>query len=174
MFPILNPSLLPPRTIPLWSSQCTSPKHPVSCIEPGLVIRFIYDMNSHLMLMSGIIGAWTDLCFSREDLLLHFLGACAYYQPETTLVSQIDHSGRIILNLTPVWMQHTNYRFLKEYFIATIFFYRPEFEKVISLSQSAKIFLLTLSLMLCPFKVHTDKKVSTISSPKIISCLCEY
>ena len=24
------------------SSQCTSPKHPVSCIEPGLVIHFIY------------------------------------------------------------------------------------------------------------------------------------
>ena len=37
-------SLLPPRTIPLRSSQCTSPKHPVSCIEPGLVIRFMYDI----------------------------------------------------------------------------------------------------------------------------------
>ena len=27
---------------PSGSSQCTSPKHPVSCIEPGLVIRFLY------------------------------------------------------------------------------------------------------------------------------------
>ena len=26
--------------------QCTSPEHPVSCIEPGLVIRFTYD-NLH-------------------------------------------------------------------------------------------------------------------------------
>ena len=26
------------------SSQCTSPKHPVSCIEPWLVIRFLYDI----------------------------------------------------------------------------------------------------------------------------------
>ena len=26
------------------SSQCTSPKHPVSCIEPGLVSRFIHDI----------------------------------------------------------------------------------------------------------------------------------
>ena len=26
------------------SSQCTSPKHPVSCIEPGLATRFIYDI----------------------------------------------------------------------------------------------------------------------------------
>ena len=26
------------------SSQCTSPKHPVSCIEPRLVIHFLYDI----------------------------------------------------------------------------------------------------------------------------------
>ena len=26
------------------SSQCTSPKHPDSCIEPGLAIPFIYDI----------------------------------------------------------------------------------------------------------------------------------
>ena len=29
------------------SSQCTSPKHPISCIKPGLVIRFTYD-NLHV------------------------------------------------------------------------------------------------------------------------------
>ena len=28
---------------PSGSSQCISPKHPVSCIEPGLVTHFIYD-----------------------------------------------------------------------------------------------------------------------------------
>ena len=32
---------------PSGSSQCTSPEHPVSCIEPGLVIRFTYD-NIHV------------------------------------------------------------------------------------------------------------------------------
>ena len=37
-------SLLPPRTIPSGPSQCTSPKHPVSCIKPGLVTCFIYDI----------------------------------------------------------------------------------------------------------------------------------
>ena len=31
---------------PSRSSQCTSPKHPVSCIKPGLTIRFTYD-NIH-------------------------------------------------------------------------------------------------------------------------------
>ena len=44
VFPILNP---PPSSLPtpsLQSSQCTSPKHPVSCIESGLVTHFIYDI----------------------------------------------------------------------------------------------------------------------------------
>ena len=29
---------------PSGSSQCTSLKHPVSCVEPGLVIHFLYDI----------------------------------------------------------------------------------------------------------------------------------
>ena len=29
---------------PSGSSQCTSAKHPISCIEPGLAIHFIYDI----------------------------------------------------------------------------------------------------------------------------------
>ena len=39
-------TLLPPPSLyhTSGSSQCTSPKHPVSCIEPGLVTRFIYDI----------------------------------------------------------------------------------------------------------------------------------
>ena len=44
VFPILNP---PPTSLPYHpsgSSQCTSPKHPVSCIEPGLAAHFILYM----------------------------------------------------------------------------------------------------------------------------------
>ena len=39
-------TLLPPPFLyhPSGLSQCTSPKHPVSCIEPGLATRFIYDI----------------------------------------------------------------------------------------------------------------------------------
>ena len=38
--------LLPPPSPyhPSGSSHCTSPKHPVSCIKPGLVTRFIHDI----------------------------------------------------------------------------------------------------------------------------------
>ena len=40
---------------PSGSSQCTSPKHPVSCIEPGLTTRFIYDIIHVSMPFSQII-----------------------------------------------------------------------------------------------------------------------
>ena len=47
MFPILNPLPPPSPSPPSGSCQWTSPKHPVSCIEPGLVIHFTYD-NIHI------------------------------------------------------------------------------------------------------------------------------
>ena len=55
VFPILNP--LPRLTPyqPSGSSQCTSPKHPVSCIEPGLAIHFLYDIIDVSMPFSQII-----------------------------------------------------------------------------------------------------------------------
>ena len=40
---------------PSGSSQCTSPKHPVSCIEPGLAIHFTYDIIHVSMPFSQII-----------------------------------------------------------------------------------------------------------------------
>ena len=47
VFPILNPLPPPSLSHPSGSSQCTSPEHPVSCIEPGLAIHFTYD-NIHV------------------------------------------------------------------------------------------------------------------------------
>ena len=50
-------TLLPPPSPyhPSGSSQYTSPKHPVSCIEPGLAIRFLYDIIHVSMPFSQII-----------------------------------------------------------------------------------------------------------------------
>ena len=42
---------------PSGSSQCTSPMYFVSCIKPGLVIRFTYDILHVSMLFSQIILA---------------------------------------------------------------------------------------------------------------------
>ena len=44
VFPILNPLQSPSPCHPSGSSQCTSPKHLVSCIKPRLVIHFLYDI----------------------------------------------------------------------------------------------------------------------------------
>ena len=55
LFPILNPS---PSSLPmpsLCTSQCTSPKHPVSCIKPRLMIHFLYDIIHVSMPFSQII-----------------------------------------------------------------------------------------------------------------------
>ena len=51
-------TLLPPPSPnhPSGSSQCTSPKHPVSCIEPGLPTCFIYDIIRISMPFSQIIS----------------------------------------------------------------------------------------------------------------------
>ena len=49
-------SLLPPPSPHHLSrsSQCTSPKHPVSCMEPGLATRFIHDITHVSMPFSQI------------------------------------------------------------------------------------------------------------------------
>ena len=53
VFPILNP---PPSLYhPSGSSQCTSPEHPVLCIEPGLATHFIHDIIHVSMPFSQII-----------------------------------------------------------------------------------------------------------------------
>ena len=42
VFPFLNPPSSPYHRSGL--SQCTIPKHPVLCIEPGLATRFVHDI----------------------------------------------------------------------------------------------------------------------------------
>ena len=54
-FPSRTPLPGPSPYHPTGSSQCTSPEHPVSCIEPELVICFTYDMIHVSMLFSQII-----------------------------------------------------------------------------------------------------------------------
>ena len=68
---------------PSGLSQCTSPEHPVSCIEPGLAIHFTYD-NLHVsMSFSQIIPPSPSptesktLFYTSVSLLLsHIQGYC--------------------------------------------------------------------------------------------------
>ena len=67
-------TLLPPPSPyhPSGSSQCTSPKHPALCIEPGLATRFIHDILHVSMPFSQI---FIDCEFHKgrdnHSLLLH-------------------------------------------------------------------------------------------------------
>ena len=76
-----EPRLPPPfLSHPSGSSQCTSPEHPVSCTEPGLVIYFTYDDIHVSMLFFPIIPPLPSptesksLFFTSVSLLL----SCIY------------------------------------------------------------------------------------------------
>ena len=81
VFPIQNS---PPSSYhPSGSSQCTSPKHPVSCIKAGLATRFIYDIIHVSMPFSQIIPPSPSpteskrLYYTSVSLLLsHIQGYC--------------------------------------------------------------------------------------------------
>ena len=70
MFPVLNPLPPPSPYHPSVSSQCTSPKLPVFCIEPGLAIHFLYDIIHVLMLlMSSSSFLVASLGFSGYSIM---------------------------------------------------------------------------------------------------------
>ena len=80
-------TLLPPpsRYHPSGSSQCTSPKHPVSCIKPGLATRFIYDIIHVSMPFSQIIPPSSSsieskrLFYTSVSLLLSRIQGYCYH-----------------------------------------------------------------------------------------------
>ena len=83
VFPILNP---PPSPYPhSGSSQCTSPKHPVSCIKPGLATHFVYDIIHVSMSFSQIIPPSPSpteskrLFYTSVSLSLSRIQGCRYH-----------------------------------------------------------------------------------------------
>ena len=85
-------TLLPPPSPyhPSGLSQCTSPKHPVSCIEPGLATHFIYDIIHVSIPFSQIIPPSSSpteskrLFYTSVSLLLsHIQGYCYHLHFKT-------------------------------------------------------------------------------------------
>ena len=79
--PTWSPLPPPSPPHPSGSSQCTSPEHPVSCIEPGLVIRFTYDNLHASMPFSQIIPPSPSPTESKRLL----------YTSVSLLLSHIQH-----------------------------------------------------------------------------------
>ena len=80
-------TLLPPPSPyhPSGSSQCTSPKHPVSCIKPGLATHFIHDILHVSVPFSQIFPPSPSptesirLFYTSVSLLLsHIQGYCCH------------------------------------------------------------------------------------------------
>ena len=70
---------------PSGSSQCTSPKHPVSCIEPGLVTHFIYDIIHSSMPFSRIIPPSPSPTESKRLFIHQCLFCCLVYRVIVTI-----------------------------------------------------------------------------------------
>ena len=85
VFPILKrpPSSLPYH--PSGSFQCTNPKHPISCIEPGLAIFFIYDIIHVSMPFSQIIPPLPSPTGSKNCSVHLCLFCCLAYRVIITI-----------------------------------------------------------------------------------------
>ena len=93
--PSCTPLPPPSQYQPSGVSQCTSPKHPVSCIEPGLAIRFIYGIIHVSMPFSQISPP-----SSTESLLFNMLSRLVITllpRSKLPLISWLQSPSAVIL-----------------------------------------------------------------------------
>ena len=103
--PSWTPLPPPSPSHPSGSSQCTSPEHPVSCIEPGLAICFTYD-NIHVsMLFSQIIPLSPSptesksLFFISVSFFAFFTLGCHYHLSKFHIYALIYCTGVFLFDL---------------------------------------------------------------------------
>ena len=86
---------------PSGSSQCTSPKHPVSCIKPGLAIRFTYYIIHVSMPFSQIIPPSPSLTESKR--LFYMLLTSVLIDFFLTMIVLIRSLVRGLLKPCQIW-----------------------------------------------------------------------
>ena len=90
---------------PSGSSQCTSPKHLVSCIEPGLATRFIYDIIHISMPFSQIISPSPSpteskrLFYTSVSLLLSRIQGYCYHLSKFHIYALVYYIGVFLSGL---------------------------------------------------------------------------
>ena len=98
------------------SSQCTSPKHPVLCIEPGLVTHFIYDIIYVSMPFSQIIPPSPSpteskrLFYTSASLLLSRIQGYwrRWWHPTPVLLPGKSHGQRSLVGCSPWGRQESD------------------------------------------------------------------
>ena len=101
-------TLFPPPSSyhPSGSSQCTSPKHPVSCLEPGLATRFTYDIIHVSMPFSQIIPPSPSpteskrLFYTSVSLLLSCIQGYCYHLSKFHIYGC---EGDLVATSSPHW-----------------------------------------------------------------------
>ena len=100
---------------PSGSSQCTSPKHPASCIEPGLVIRFTCIIHvsmpfSQIIPPSPSLTESKRLFYTSVSLLLFRTQGYHYHLSKfhiyALLLLLLSRFSRIRLCATPLTAAH--------------------------------------------------------------------
>ena len=102
-------SPLPPPSLyhSSGSSHYTSPKHPVSCIEPGLAIHFLYDIIHVSMPFSQIILPSPSptkskrLFYISVSLLLSRIQGYHYYLSVIFFIKSVSHFIFIVYLMSP-------------------------------------------------------------------------
>ena len=115
MFPILNPLLPPPPYHPSGLSQCTSPKHPASCFEPGLASHFIHDIIHVSMPFSQIIPPSLSpteskrLFYTSVSLLLSHIQGYCYHLSKSHVYALVYCIGVFLSGLLHKLLSTYNY-----------------------------------------------------------------
>ena len=107
--PSWTPLLPPTPSQPSGSSQCTSPEHPVSCIKPGLEIRFIYDIIHVSMPFSQIIPPFPSpteskrLLYTSVSLLLSHIQSYHYHRSKVHIYALVYCIGIFLSGLLSLY-----------------------------------------------------------------------
>ena len=112
--PSWTPILPPSPHHPSGSSQCTSPKHPVSYIKPGLAIRFTYDIIHVSMPFSQIIPHLPSpteskrLFYTSVSLLLSRIPGYRYHLSKVHICALVYASKVMLKILQARFQQYVN------------------------------------------------------------------
>ena len=124
--PSWTPLPAPSPSHPSGSSQCTSPEHPISCIEPGLAIRFTYIIHvsmpfSQIIPPSSSPTESKRLIYTSVSLLLSCIQGYHYHLSKFHIYALVYCIGVFLSGLhcwwecklvQPLW--RTVRRFLKK------------------------------------------------------------